>query len=169
MYIKTDNMKTTRKTAVFFLLAFAFVIGCQGQYPESQAVDTGQCTTVNTVQDSAVLVIYYQPLTSGIRWKVGGEYKANPEKFHRWKNVKFYSGGKYTEARLDAFTKEYIERMMYTNNVPCGFYKVNLSYSGNSVFMGSFTKCNPHYIGRNDYGVDPDAGRKNDLPLLGAN
>lgn len=136
------------KTTLFFFLAFAFVIGCQGQYPENEVVDSS-CHGVTTLsQDSATLIIWYQPLSDGVKWDFGGSYQPNPDKYEQSAKLPVYTYGDSGSFKYycDSFRRQIVET---NQEYPCGFYKFEIVKEDITLFWVHFTKCNPNYLGRN--------------------
>jgi len=137
------------KTPLFIILAFAFVLGCEAQYPKDEVVDDYfiKASTVNSKVDSIKVIIYYQSLDKGVRATGTSEYRANPNpkewevKARLIKEVRTDTHNQYARGYADRLRDQIKAREGY----PCGFYKLEVTIKGKKYWM-RFYSCNPNYL-----------------------
>lgn len=157
MYTKKDSMKkAVKKQVLFSLFALAFIVGCQGQYPKDEAIDTMcQHEVKQMVKDSVEMRIYYHELGEAIRVSNTG-WASNHSAFYVLENLPVYSytppGVAVSKTRWKFYVDSFHQQIIENNgSYMCGFYQIRIYKYGakDPEFTLHFVKCNPGYLGRN--------------------
>lgn len=149
-------MKSNLKTAFFFALAFFFLVGCQGQYPEKQIAGECENEVNEMVADSARMVIMYHPLDKAVKVSSISGYHANHEAFYLLKEFPIYTYSRRGELlspyRFRFYVESFYDQLIQSKDYyKCGFYQIRIyeQEGRNPLFTKHFVKCNPDYLGRN--------------------
>ena len=143
-----------RKKFLFMFLAFAFVIGCQGQYPETEVVEPIMAHEVEMCleEDSVRMVIMYHPLDKGVKYGAKG-YQPNYKAFYMldefkittWRGEGVRLCSEDYMLHVNRFYKHLIDGEV---DYKCGFYQIRIYKYGarKQELTRHFTKCNPNYL-----------------------
>ena len=143
-----------RKKFLFMFLAFAFVIGCQGQYPEKEVIEPVCAHEVEMCleEDSVRMVIMYHPLDKGVKYDDKG-YQPNHKAFYSLREFPIFTytpqGERSNRYRFKFYVDSFYQQLMSSkDSYKCGFYQIRVyEFSQREpLFTKHFTKCNPNYL-----------------------